>query len=210
MEEVGDFEGFTPEHCVASLKFKSCLEQILKAKLSNTSRRTKIKRKKRRGRPKKSSVSLQPSKGQAKRKTLLNYWELREQYTSGAPHTVLDHAHWFEKVIEGFGDRNKSTDLNYQQYIKLTSLESSVNATMFISVSNEFTSQQLWEQLVHRTTSKVTKGWMETTLNQSPLFYLVTHRNVWERTGLKCQGGKKYISIGISHLLYIICISQSF
>lgn len=189
MEDVEDFEGFTPEDCDLSLKLKNYLEQILKSRLSKAS--PKLKKKIQRiGKSKNSSLS-QLSKGQPNQINLLTSWQIREQHLFDTPHTVLDHAHWFEKVMEEFVVKNKSTDLSYRYYRKLVNLESHVNATMFISDSNRLTSQFLWEQLVHQTTTVgSTKWWLERTLTQSPLFCWATHRKVWERTGWKRQRGK--------------------
>ncbi|XP_050733502.1 uncharacterized protein LOC127007039 isoform X2 [Eriocheir sinensis] len=189
MEDVEDFGGFTPEDCDLSLKVKNCLEQIIKARPSNAA--PKLKKKiQRNGRKSGKSSLSQLSKGQPDQINLLTSWQVREQHSSDPPHTALDHAHWFEKVVEDSGDKNKSIDLSYRYYTKLVNLESSVNATMFISDSNRLTSQCLWEQLVHRTTTRgSTKWWIEKTLTLSPLFCSVTHRKVWERTGLRRQGG---------------------
>lgn len=191
MEEVKDFEGFTPDECEITLKLINSLKHILNTSLSNAS--TKIRKKKKRGRGKSKCPSQsQFSQDKPDQTNLLTFWELRDQSSTDTPHTVLDHAHWFKKVLEDYYGQCKSKDLTYQNYIKLVSLESSVNTTMFISDSNELTSQRLWDQLVHRVTAKGSKYWMERTLNISPLFYLFPHRKVWERTGQKSQGKKLF------------------
>lgn len=210
MEDVEDFGGFTPEDCDLSLKLKNCLEQIIKARPSNAAPKLKKKIQRKRWKSRNSSLS-QLSKGQPDQINLLTSWQVREPHSSDTPHTVLDHAHWFEKVVKDFGDKNESIDLSYRYYTKLVNLESSVNATMFISDSNRLTSQCLWEHLVHRTTTGgSTKWWMERTLSLSPLFCSVTHRKVWERTGLNRQGGKKSILFYISVTNYILysCIKK--
>lgn len=183
MEEVLDFEGFTPEDCGRSLKLKTCIEQILTARPAR-----KKKKVVKRWRVRKSNLSPSLLIDQPDQPDLLKFWHLKAQNTSDTPHTVLDHATWFERILADSGEINM--DLTYRQYTKLVNLESSVNATMFVSDSNELTSQRLWKQLSHRTTNRIRRLRMEKTLNLSPLFSIATHRKVWERTGLKCQGGK--------------------
>lgn len=220
MEEVEDFEGFAPEDCDISVKLRTCIEQILKKSPSyiftkiNRKKKKGWKRKKLSQSPqleqdlsarssdtpteiekerkeKNPSLSPQSSVGQTEQTNSLKFWQLKELHSPDSPQTVLDHAYWFEKIMTACSDKEKYTDLTYQQYTKLASLEGSVNVIMFISASKLFTTQRLWEEHIHRITKRVSKEWMERELNSSPLFYLSPHRNVWERTGVKRQGGKK-------------------
>lgn len=224
MEEIEDFEGFAPEDCDLSLKLRTCIEQILTKKTgrknrkkrgkkrknssqapeleqvvsgepSDTSTVVEKKKKRKQERVKNPSSSTEVSRSGTDQTDSLKFWHLKEFQSSDTPQTVLDHGHWFEKVMETSSDKENYMNLSYQQYVKLAGLEGSVNVIMFISASNMFTTQHLWEQHVLRMTTRVSKRWVERELNTSPLFNLSPHGNVWERTGVKCQGGKKSVLV---------------
>lgn len=195
MEEVADFEGFTTEDCLINVKHKRIFrEQIAKENsVIPHSSPTKIRKRQRRWKnksPNKSPPSILLSKW-VNRADFLKFWHVKEQYTFDTPHTVHDHARWFEKVLADLcNDKDDEIALTYQQYTKLVSLESNVNTTMFLNDCSEVTSQCLWKQLGQRNTGRVSKWWLKSTLKLSPLFSRGRRRKVWERQGITCKGGK--------------------
>ncbi|XP_045111295.1 uncharacterized protein LOC123504644 isoform X3 [Portunus trituberculatus] len=185
MEEVSDFEGFTIEDCLFSMRFKRNSEEMLKRNcVSHHSSITEM----RRGRPNNHTI---------KRETctdIRKFWQIKEQYTFDTPHTVCDHGSWFEKITADLcNDIHQKLELNYKCYKKVVNLESCANITMFLNDCSEITTQRLWEHLVQQIKGRFTKSWLELTLIISPLFFFDDIHKVWKRKGISNCEGKKEI-----------------
>lgn len=211
MDEIADFEGFTADDGLINLKCKRIyVEQIAKKNSViphfSTTKLKKIQRREKHEIPLKAPKLLSK---RVSRTGLLKFWHVKEQYTFDTPHTVHDHAQWFEKVVADLGNDKDSKELQitYQQYTKLVSLESSVNATMFINDCSNITSHHLWKQLGRPNSGRVSKWWLKSTLALSPLFSCGRHQKVWERRGITYQGGKNAaysIYIAVTHLVFFL------
>ncbi|XP_063875442.1 mucin-17-like [Scylla paramamosain] len=180
MEEVLDFEGFTLNDYLLSMRCKRNHEETLKRNsICHHSSTTEM----RKGRPCNHTINREI------RTDTLRFWQVKEQYTFDIPHTACDNGSWFEKVMTDLSnDRHQKLELTYCHYKKVVNLESSVNITMFMSDCNEITTQFLWEQLVQRITGRISKRWLEVTLILSPLFSFDDVRKVWKRKGISLCG----------------------
>ncbi|KAK8388039.1 hypothetical protein O3P69_020131 [Scylla paramamosain] len=180
MEEVPDFEGFTLNDYLLSMRCKRSHEETLKRNsICHHSSTTEM----RKGRPCNHTINREI------RTDTLRFWQVKEQYTFDIPHTACDNGSWFEKVMTDLSnDRHQKLELTYCHYKKVVNLESSVNITMFMSDCNEITTQFLWEQLVQRITGRISKRWLEVTLILSPLFSFDDVRKVWKRKGISLCG----------------------